>query len=241
MKLFILIFLFSCSAFAVENWFPVGKENAKTVWTNKQKCEQAEGQTCFDITNKDPRFHEAQTSMVDDLSKPIMKPPYNSINCDSDSDCYDKIAALECVLGDNPQRIKNEVLPGWTVSCTGVTGYEQMEQTVLVENAALKAQVLAADQAKADTEAAIAARQKRMAFGSRMVAYMGVRNDAKSLNEAQTVSFLSTYGPIMQMFQAGAINTAKAQIEAVTPDGTITTQADKDALLAEINAFLGQQ
>lgn len=235
-----IIFIFGfCKAHA-ENWFPVGKQNAKTIWVKKDRCEQVEGQACYDITGKDLRFHEPITQMVDDQSKPIMKPPYNATNCDSDADCELKRNALECSMGDYPTQEKNEILPGWTLACTGITGYQQKEETVLVENADLKAQVQFQDQAKNTLESQIQARTKRIGFGTRIVALMGVRNDAKNLTAEQSAGFLSTYGPIMQMLQAGALDTAKAQIEAITPDGTITTQADKDAILSEINAFLGQ-
>jgi hypothetical protein len=199
-------------------------------------------QVCFDISNKDPRFHDAQTSMIDDMTKPIYKPKYNIENCDSDSDCQTKQAVKsDCTNGDFTQYEKNNFpIPGYSLFCIGITGYEQKEQTILVVNQAKKTEVEAADAAKAQLENDIAERMKRASFGQRMIAYMGVRNDAKNLTEQQTTQFLSTYGGLMQLFQAGAIDTAKAQIEGITPDGTLVTQADKDALLSEINAYLGQ-
>jgi len=241
MKTIILILLFTNSVFAAGNWFPIGKNGAKTIYTQNPKCEMVEGQKCFDITNKDPRFHETQTSMVDDPSKPIMKAPYNSINCDSSNDCNAKIldGSITCIASDNPSYVKNPVLPGFTMSCTGIAGYEQMQQTILVENAALKTSVQAADATKATQESAMAVRMKRIGFGVQMIAFIGIRNDEKSLSEAQSVTFLTTFAPIMQLLQAGALDTAKVQIEGITPDGVLTTQADKDAILAEINAFIG--
>jgi hypothetical protein len=53
MILFILFF--SIQAFAVENWYPFGKENAATTYTNRGRCQQVEGRKCYDITGRDLR------------------------------------------------------------------------------------------------------------------------------------------------------------------------------------------
>lgn len=109
----------------------------------------------------------------------------------------------------------------------------------LLEDSGLKASVEAADASLAASEAAVAAKLKNMEFGKRVIAILSVRNDAKSLSAADIVSLTNTYAVIQSLLMSGSIATAKAQIEAVTPDGTLVTQDDKDALLAEINAYLG--
>jgi hypothetical protein len=53
MKLIVFILLFSSIAEA--KWFPFGKPGANTGYKNKAKCEQIEGQNCFDISNLDLR------------------------------------------------------------------------------------------------------------------------------------------------------------------------------------------
>ena len=73
-----------------------------------------------------------------------------------------------------------------------------------------------------------------------MIAYIGARNMAKSLTTAQVKTVVETYSTIQALLASGSIATAKVEIEAVTPDGTLITQADKDAILAEVNAYLGQ-
>lgn len=237
-----ITFLIGIEKASAENCFPVGKVGAKTVYTNCSKCETVEGQACFDITGESAEWLEVQTAQVDDMDKPILKPAYGSVACDSDAHCIERIEAgdIACLNGDYRVTEKNSVLPGFTVYCTGVTGYEQKTVTAAVVNEALKTQVQAARAAEQADEAAIQARTKRIGFGVRMIALIGVRNDAKNLTNEQSKTFLTSYGPIMQLLQAGAIDTAKAEIEALTPDGTLTTQADKDAILAEINAFLTQ-
>lgn len=154
------------------NWFPVGKEGAKTVYSDKAQCELAEGQTCYDVTGKDLRYH------------------------------------------------------------TVVDGQ-------LVEDAALKEEVLDGDEVQEIAEMAIAQKLRNMEFGKRILAIVAIRNDSKNLQPADVVSLSNTYAPIQALLLNGSIATAKAQIEAITPDGTLVTQADLDAILAEINAYLG--
>lgn len=86
------------------------------------------------------------------------------------------------------------------------------------------------------TEDSITTRIKRMEFGKRIIAIMSIRNDAKSLDTAQITQFAADYADINVALQNGSIATAKALINAITPDGTITTEADKTALIDEITA-----
>ena len=48
--LIIIGLLLTVPVFGAENWFPVGKSGAKTIYTKKSKCETAEGQLCFPVT-----------------------------------------------------------------------------------------------------------------------------------------------------------------------------------------------
>ena len=81
-------------------------------------------------------------------------------------------------------------------------------------------------------------RSKRREFGGKIIDIMSQRNDAKSLDQAQLETLIATYATINTMLLNGSISTARALINAVTPDGTITTADDKTALLAEIDANL---
>ncbi len=42
----------------MSNWFPFGKTGANKTYTNKAVCETDEGQTCYDITDKDIRYQK---------------------------------------------------------------------------------------------------------------------------------------------------------------------------------------
>lgn len=214
------------------------------VWHETEaKCKIAfPGEDCFNCVEKDCRFQDKQTTNVDDTTKPIYKPKYNIENCDSDADCQTKQGSKnDCTSGDYTAYEKNSPpIPGYSLYCIGISGYEQKEVKVLVENAAEKTSVEAADAAKAQLRADIGAMKAHIKFGNRMIAYIGARNMAKSLTTAQVKTVVETYSTIQALLASGSIATAKVEIEAVTPDGTLITQADKDAILAEVNAYLGQ-
>ena len=127
--------------------------------------------------------------------------------------------------------------------CYEITGkdlrYHSVVDGELVEDANLKASVEASDAALAASESAIALKLKNMEFGKRVLAIVSVRNDAKSLQPADVLSLSNTYAPIQALLLNGSIATAKAQVEAIVPDGVLVTQADLDAILAEMNAYLG--
>ena len=241
MKYLITILLLTFSNAQAANWFPVGKEGAATVYTKKAKCETAEGQTCFDITNKDRRYHDVQTVQVDDESKPIWKASYNTGACDNPTDCGNEISEADaCDEGDQYQYKKNSLLPGYTYYCTKLLGYEQIDVVKLVENPTLKAQVLAADNAKAQAQAAENAVYNHMAFGKKIKARIAVINLTRGLSEAQVKTFVDNFESINRLLDAGAIQTARSSISGLVPDGSLLRQQDKDLILAEIDAFLAQ-
>lgn len=87
-------------------------------------------------------------------------------------------------------------------------------------------------------ESDIAVRMKRIQFGQRLVAIMSIRNDAKNLTGAQIVQLVQDFASINTAWLNGSIATSRALVDAITPDGTILTTADKTAILAEIDANL---
>jgi hypothetical protein len=86
------------------------------------------------------------------------------------------------------------------------------------------------------SEDEIKLRIRRQEFGRRIIAIMSIRNDSKNLTGPQIVQFATDYANINTALLNGSIATAKALIQAITPDGVITTQTDKDALINEIEA-----
>ena len=64
-----------------------------------------------------------------------------------------------------------------------------------------------------------------------VINYISGKNDASGLTEQQVSDFVAAHGSILQLLSANRHNSAKAAIQAIVPDATIT-QADKDAVLA---------
>jgi len=235
MLIVFLVSIFSTASLATGNYFPVGKSGAKTVYRNLAKCQQVEGSVCYDITKKDLRFHVVQAGEVDDLTKPILKTNYNVTACDDVPSCQASALAKTCGQGDYAAWKENSFLPGYSVYCTGIEGYEKKLATDLVLDAALQAQVMAEDGSKQLLDSAINQVKKAMHCGKQIQAIMAIRNIQKGLLPAQVKSFMETYATVKSLLDSGALVTAKAEIEAMTPDGTITTQADKTAIIAELN------
>ena len=196
------------------NWFPVGKDGANKIYVSKEHCEAEEGQACYDITGKDLRYHEL-------VSHPQL-----------DGDGNQMYAQDPVLDGDGNSVLDGDGNPTYTQGAA-------LTYNTLEENAGLKASVEADDAALSGSEAAIEVKLKNMEFGKRVLAIVSIRNDAKSLQPADVVSLSNTYAPIQGLLLNGSIATAKAQIEAITPDGVLVSQDDLDAILAEINAYLG--
>lgn len=237
------ILIHGCGAHAA-NWFPVGKQGAATTYTQESACETQEAAECFEISGKDLRFHVLQSTEVDDLSKPIYKTKYEITSCDTPEECVQIVATLqsENQCDDAPNDFaayeENALLPGYSAYCTGIEGYEQKTATDLVLDAGLQTTVLAADSAAAANDGAVKQVMVKMACGKVVQAQMALRNVTKGLTPTQVKDFMEQFATIKSLLDAGAMVTAKAEVEAITPDGTLTTADDKTAMVAEINKCL---
>jgi hypothetical protein len=88
----------------------------------------------------------------------------------------------------------------------------------------------------AASEADIAMRIRRIQFGQRLIAIMGIRNDAKELSVEQILQLVADFADINNAWLNGMIASSRGLIDAITPDGTLLTTADKTAILAEIDS-----
>lgn len=247
--IYIIFFLMFNPVSVFANFYPEKKPGAKTVYAEKWKCEQVEGKECFETGvfgkkgYKDPRFHETKTKEVNDQSKPIYKPKYNLKNCSSPEDCQSKIAKegkSYCQNGDYANFSKNVVMPGFSYFCTGVSGYEKKTVKEIVVNQGKKVQIETAESERKEIEKQLLQQGKNVAFGTKLIGIISMRNKSKSITRAQRRKLFKDFRGVVDFLYAGAIDDAKAEIEEITPDGTVVTQADKDAILAEINSYLGQ-
>jgi len=236
------------------NYFPVGKAGAKTTYTKKELCESVEGQECFEISSIAPAINDVIDVQVDDVTKPVYSAKVKVLACTDKADCYLKIEPVctgtgpariclgYCQASPNPQ--PNSYMPIVAadfsqVYCTSVTGYQQKWVKQLQENATKKSARDAANVAKASLEASIAQGAKDMAFGKRMIALMAAVVKAKNLNLADTKLTLADLADARALLDVGSIDKAKLEITAYVPDGVRVIVADKTAILAEINKYLG--
>lgn len=241
---FIITLAICVPATAVENWYPVGKQGAKTYVGKGKKsiCQQSEGQDCFEITGKDLRFYEIKTVSTDDTSKPIWKSSYSTESCGTFAEC--EVVGETKVCDDEPEDtyriVENLIMPGYSIHCTRVTGYEQVESKTLVLNESTRDQLIAEDLAKVEAKSAIDAVKKQMECGKTVQASMAIRNVKKGLTTDQVNTFVQTYSTVKNLLDAGALKTAKAQLQSIDPDGTITTAEDKTAILGLIDTCIGE-
>ena len=119
------------------------------------------------------------------------------------------------------------------------TDYPKIDQGedgnyIIIEDAVGKT----AGEAVKTFEGEVSQKIKRMDFGKRVLAIIVNENEKKSLSKAQRRALKTQFKDIRQSLQDGSIKDAKADIEAITADGTVIKQADIDLVLNEINENL---
>lgn len=232
---FLILLLISFNLYA--NYIPESQVEScgpKTVWLKPGKC----GENCIKI-DKDYNcnYSELADEMINDQEKPIWATRSMVESCSGQADCEQKVSDKECV--DERWALTNaEFTETW---CNKITGYEQKlsGRKIIVENATKKAAYESSKATNDATEAGIQTAIKRINHGKRIIALLLVRNSPKGLNKGQIKQMNATYAEIKGLLETGSLETAKDEINAITPDGTIVTEADKTALVAEINKFLG--
>ena len=111
--------------------------------------------------------------------------------------------------------------------------YLALENGAIVQRA--KTQEEIDKEAEAAMSEAIALKLSRMECGKKVIAIFSIRNDAKNLTTQQVQTLSETYAQVQSLLMNGSLETSAMVITGIAPDGIITTQADKDALLSELN------
>lgn len=236
MKYLILItLLFSNLCFA-ENWLNHSKilQASKEAYSLEKDCERISNEKCFDLGEYPSSVYSEIDLEVDDETKSNYSK--SEVQACADSAACDLIHSTKVCLDAQEYSIKNYEL--LQVYCSKFLSFDKK----LIKSIALDASKLSAYQAELATkatlqakEAAIAYAQKLMACGNKVVAYMLVRNQPKALTTSQVDSLVQTYAPIKGLLETGSLTTAKEKILAVVADGVVVTEADKAALIAEID------
>ena len=254
---FIFLMLISLTAHA--DWFPESKVNecGSIMYHEKSYCESKTGEVCFEKTGEDVLgcgYFSLEDITEDDLEKPIRNKTQvttcvesHETELDEEGNtvilneeiptCLSALAEKVC-SEEGADKFINE--DQTEVYCSRITGYEQKvigKKLVIDEN--LKAQKEAEQAAKLAMENALIQAKKAMECGKNIQALLLVRNSPKQLTTAQVKEMVSIYAPIKQLLDTGSLVSAKEEILSVTADGILVTEADKVALVAEIDKCTG--
>lgn len=245
MKTLTLLFLITFSITTSANYLPESKINGQAieagvaVYQKKAKCEAVYSETCHHVPFQyNPEYHELVDEMVGDPASAVYSK--NDIEaCADQTDCETKNSSKVCTdLMENVYMAQDFS----EIYCSKFLRFDAQipsGKKIIVENATKKAAYDSALAASEAMEAAIATAMKAINHGKRVIALLVVRNASKGLTTAQIEQMNSTYAEIKNLLETGSLVTAKEKIELITPDGTIVTEADKTALISEINSFLG--
>jgi hypothetical protein len=103
MKIFIkfmtLIFCASSLSAQSQTWFPFGKEGANTGYTKRGRCQQVEGQKCYDITGLDVRRYR--------IGNPLPTVP-RTVDCADATACQELIDDDKFACGNATPRFDDK-------------------------------------------------------------------------------------------------------------------------------------
>lgn len=223
MKFLALLISFSAMA---SNWMPASKisQGQASAFQMESSCVQASGEQCLDVGDEPQAVAAGFVSTQDKFSKAQVE------ECSDESDCQAKHEAKECIQGES---IKN--LDLMEVYCAVPAGKE-----LVVDSAGFSSYKAAQAQA-AGFAAAKEGAKKLRECGESVMDLLLVRNASKQppLSTAQVKLIVGVYAPIKGLLETGSLATAKEEVEAVEPDGTLVTAEDKAAIIAAIDACLG--
>ena len=270
MKYLILIFLASFSAHAnwiTDSDFDLAKSNnnGATIHSSKKTCIGL----CYDLNqckllnSIKIDLRKCMKGFVDNLEAPNLRATEDSpikIDCLDYNDCqtkaFDPNGDLDqsdhVCLSDISSQERWDDLSNWA-GITGVTGpwfiwcekedgtYQQKPALVIDTAGTTQANLDDGIKAAKDSEEAnIQAVKKKMECGRSAIALMVIRNVPKNLTRAQKKTMKETYRDTKEFLELGALQEAKEELEASTPDGVIVTDADKVAIIAKIDECLAQ-
>ena len=115
---------------------------------------------------------------------------------------------------------------GSILSRTGIDGLEYCHPTTF------SIEITPVDEVTPAIEAAVAVKVK---CGQDAIKFIAANNVLKGLNNEQIKTMAMTYSTIFDLLNAGAIDTALLDINAMTPDGTIVTYEDKTKIVNFLN------
>jgi hypothetical protein len=220
----LLLFLISFSAMA-SNWMPLSKiQSLSTQAYQLQSTCEATGEQCLDVGEEPGIVSLGFVSLEDNYLKS------ETLDCVDVEDCSAKFLALVCPGEDWTKIQNNDLLQVYCVKLAGKKLVKDLESfdSYKASQASLNAQKQALGQAKSLREC-----------GSSVMDLVLVRNASKGLNTTQVKAMVGIYAPIKGLLETGSLNSAKEEVQAVEPDGTLVTSGDKVAVISAIDVCLG--
>lgn len=223
MKTLFLLCLLSFTAFA-SNWVPVSKIESQSAQAYQLQSEcQKSGEQCLDVGDEPEVVSKGFASIEDDWSAKTQVE-----SCEGQEACQSALEALVCEVGQ--AFIKGDFTE---VYCSANLGKK------LVVNSAGFASYKAQETAKAQYAAALAQAKKLRECGTQVLDLVLVRNAGKTLNTTQVKAMVGIYAPIKGLLETGSLNSAKEEVQAIEPDGTLVTVGDKAAVVSAIDSCIG--
>lgn len=216
------------------NWFPFGKSGANTVYMKKSKCEQAEGQKCYDTTQKDIR------KMKIGYLQPVID---RTTDCDDAANCAQKLTDgyHRCSKGNVTFDAKSNwpsldwVSAGrnesdWFLWC-------QIEDLILDQ--AKEAAIDQADAIDRVQKEAVQIGRSRIIFGQSIIAMVQGQFASKTMTSDDREAALDKFQKTINALQVGSLEAARKRLGRINPDSNIR-QEEIDGIIAKIDAFLSQ-
>lgn len=219
-------------------------------WTSVSRRNVCPG-TCYKVpVGSAPSFVELEEVTVNDLTKPVYSKT-DVVQCVAtaddpsttevdetktlEDDCQEKLVALDCTGKGEAIRAENNS----EVYCSMLLRYEQKPAgySRAVVNETLKAQWEAEQAAKKAERDAVNSQLKDMDFGRALYARVQLLNKGKGLSKAQRRQLRQTLGTMRDDLMDGNICDVRADLIALSADGTLIREEDKTAILSKIDSF----
>ena len=250
--MFIFIFIITSNVFG--NWTKqsdIENNTISTVYSKRSSC----GNDCSKLPNGfNKNYHKLFDIMKNDIENPnhelksdvalcapILDDPL-TVDIDETKTqmqvCLEKEIAQVCPESDSPHPFfVVRVADNSEVYCTRIVSYAQIPsgKKEVREDAALKAAYDTAKEIKKADDSLMKSALRTINCGKRVKARMLLRNAPKGLNNGQKKQIVTLYKDIQSLLEAGSLESAKTDIEAVVPDGTLVTSSDIIALVKELD------
>jgi hypothetical protein len=239
MRYIILSLLIISNMAMAGSWLPISKYDGNThkgikIFLSQKKCQKHFSEKCVEMPFKyNPSYHKLKDELIDDFSNPEWGTRSMVEPCSGESDCREKATSKSCA-GNRKPYYNAEYSE---TCCNEILSYAKKPsgRKIVVEDEAKKTSYEAIEAAKKMDKMAMAIASKALDCGKKVISRMLLQNKPKNLKKAQVRNLVKTYKDIKNLLDTGSLESAREDILAVAINEPIVTQADKDALVAELD------